>query len=62
MKTHIFRCLFQKAFLKKEAKHVEGFAKECAVVTHSKLISEDGVLKVDPSSKLEEENYCTPNF
>ena len=55
-----FPMFIPKSFLEKEAKHVEGFAKECAVVTHSKLISEDGVLKVDPSSKLEEEIIVRP--
>ena len=49
-----FPLFIPKSFLEKEAKHVEGFAKECAVVTHSKLISEDGSLTVDPDSKLEE--------
>jgi prolyl-tRNA synthetase len=55
-----FPLFIPKSFLEKEAKHVEGFAKECAVVTHSKLISEDGVLTVDPSSKLEEEIIVRP--
>ena len=55
-----FPLFIPKSFLEKEAKHVEGFAKECAVVTHSKLISEDGILKVDPSSKLEEEIIVRP--
>jgi len=55
-----FPLFIPKSFLEKEAKHVEGFAKECAVVTHSKLVSEDGVLTVDPSSKLEEEIIVRP--
>jgi prolyl-tRNA synthetase len=42
-----FPLFIPKSFLEKEAKHVEGFAKECAVVTHSKLISEEGSLTVD---------------
>jgi prolyl-tRNA synthetase len=55
-----FPLFIPKSFLEKEAKHVEGFAKECAVVTHSKLVSQDGVLTVDPSSKLEEEIIVRP--
>ena len=55
-----FPLFIPKSFLVKEAKHVEGFAKECAVVTHSKLISEDGSLTVDPDSKLEEEIIVRP--
>ena len=55
-----FPLFIPKSFLEKEAKHVEGFAKECAVVTHSKLISEDGSLTVDPDSKLEEEIIVRP--
>tara|TARA_B100000809_G_scaffold39166_1_gene34267 strand:- start:4831 stop:6291 length:1461 start_codon:yes stop_codon:yes gene_type:complete len=59
-KNAYFPLFIPKSFLEKEAKHVEGFAKECAVVTHSRLISEDGVLTVDPSSKLEEEIIVRP--
>ena len=55
-----FPLFIPKSFLEKEAKHVEGFAKECAVVTHSKLISKDGSLTVDPDSKLEEEIIVRP--
>ncbi len=55
-----FPLFIPKSFLEKEAKHVEGFAKECAVVTHSKLISEDGTLTVDPNSKLDEEIIVRP--
>ncbi len=55
-----FPLFIPKSFLSKEAQHVEGFAKECAVVTHSRLInSEDGVI-VDPESKLEEELIVRP--
>ena len=43
----------EKSFLAKEAEHVEGFAKECAVVTHSKLKVDNQKLVVDPDSKLE---------
>ena len=51
-----FPLFIPKSFLAKEAEHVEGFAKECAVVTHTRLKadSEKGVV-VDPDSKLEEE-------
>jgi prolyl-tRNA synthetase len=55
-----FPLFIPKSFLEKEAKHVEGFAKECAVVTHSKLIAEDGSLQVDPNSRLEEEIIVRP--
>ncbi len=55
-----FPLFIPKSFLSKEAQHVEGFAKECAVITHSRLInSEDGVT-VDPASKLEEELIVRP--
>ncbi|MEX0686247.1 MAG: proline--tRNA ligase [Balneolales bacterium] len=55
-----FPVFIPKSFLSREAQHVKGFAKECAVVTHSRLIdSEDGVT-VDPSSKLEEELIVRP--
>jgi len=55
-----FPLFIPKSFLSKEAQHVEGFAKECAVITHSRLInSEDGV-EVDPTSKLEEELIVRP--
>jgi len=55
-----FPLFIPKSFFEKEAKHVEGFAKECAVVTHSKLIADNGGLSVDPSSKLEEEIIVRP--
>jgi len=55
-----FPLFIPKSFLSKEAKHVEGFAKECAVITHSRLkASDDGVI-VDPESKLEEELIVRP--
>jgi len=57
-----FPLFIPKSFLSKEAKHVEGFAKECAVVTHHRLMNDpngDGVV-VDPSSKLEEELIVRP--
>tara|TARA_Y100001936_G_scaffold133325_1_gene130380 strand:- start:632 stop:2092 length:1461 start_codon:yes stop_codon:yes gene_type:complete len=55
-----FPLFIPKSFFEKEAKHVEGFAKECAVVTHSKLIAENDGLAVDPDSKLEEEIIVRP--
>jgi prolyl-tRNA synthetase len=56
-----FPLFIPKSFFNKEAKHVEGFAKECAVVTHYRLRStEDGKIEVDPSAKLEEELIVRP--
>ncbi len=57
-----FPLFIPQSFLAKEAQHVEGFAKECAVVTHSRLrVSEDGEgLELDPSSKLEENLIVRP--
>lgn len=58
-----FPLLIPKSILSKEATHIKGFAKECAVVTHTRLkISEDGkeTLVVDPDSKLEEEIIVRP--
>jgi len=57
-----FPLLVPKSYLSKEAKHVEGFAKECAVVTHYRLKtneSGDGVV-VDSDAKLEEELIIRP--
>ena len=56
-----FPLFIPKSFLAKEAEHVEGFAKECAVVTHTRLKSDDqkGVI-IDPESKLEEEIIVRP--
>ena len=57
-----FPLLIPKSFLSKEAEHVEGFAKECAVVTHYRLkTNEDktGVV-VDPAARLEEELIIRP--
>ena len=49
------------SFLEKEAAHVEGFAKECAVVTHHRLIPDgNGKLVPDPKSKLEEPLVVRP--
>jgi len=57
-----FPLLIPKSFLSKEAQHVEGFAKECAVVTHYRLKNDPngaGVV-VDPAAKLEEELIIRP--
>ena len=57
-----FPLFIPKSYLSKEADHVEGFAKECAVVTHYRLKNSDdgkGVV-VDPEAKLEEELIVRP--
>jgi len=57
-----FPLLIPKSFMSREADHVEGFAKECAVVTHYRLKNADdgsGVV-VDPAAKLEEELIIRP--
>lgn len=57
-----FPLFIPKSFLSKEADHVEGFAKECAVVTHYRLMNNpngSGVV-IDPSAKLEEELIVRP--
>lgn len=57
-----FPLFIPKSFLSKEAEHVEGFAKECAVVTHHRLMNDPngkGVI-VDPTAKLEEELIIRP--
>ena len=57
-----FPLFIPKSFLSKEAEHVEGFAKECAVVTHHRLMNDPngkGVV-VDPTAKLEEELIVRP--
>ncbi len=57
-----FPLFIPKSFLSREAEHVEGFAKECAVVTHHRLkANPDGSgLIVDPEAKLEEELIVRP--
>ena len=57
-----FPLLIPKSFFSREAEHVKGFAKECAVVTHYRLrASEDGnSVEVDPSARLEEELIIRP--
>jgi prolyl-tRNA synthetase len=57
-----FPLFIPKSFLSKEAQHVEGFAKECAVVTHHRLMNDpngNGII-VDPEAKLEEELIVRP--
>jgi prolyl-tRNA synthetase len=57
-----FPLFIPKSFLSREAAHVEGFAKECAVVTHYRLKNDPngGGLIVDPDAKLEEELIIRP--
>lgn len=57
-----FPLFIPKSFLSREAQHVEGFAKECAVITHHRLMNDpdgNGVV-VDPSARLEEELVVRP--
>ena len=57
-----FPLLIPKSFLSREAEHVKGFAKECAVLTHYRLkATDDGnAVEVDPNAKLEEELIIRP--
>ena len=57
-----FPLFIPKSFLSKEAAHVEGFAKECAVVTHYRLKNDPngGGVIVDPEARLEEELIVRP--
>lgn len=57
-----FPLFIPKSFFSREAEHVEGFAKECAVVTHYRLKTDEanGGLTVDPEAKLEEELIVRP--
>jgi prolyl-tRNA synthetase len=57
-----FPLFIPKSFFSKEASHVEGFAKECAVVTHYRLKNDEvnGGIIVDPDAKLEEELIIRP--
>ena len=62
VKNAYFPLLIPKSFLSREAEHVEGFAKECAVVTHHRLMNDpegNGVV-VDPKARLEEELIIRP--
>lgn len=57
-----FPLFIPKSYFEKEAEHVEGFAKECAVVTHHRLRAKSGGkgLEPDPTAKLEEELIVRP--
>ncbi len=56
-----FPLLIPQSYITREAEHVEGFAKEMALVTHTRLIAgEDGALVPDPASKLEEPLVIRP--
>lgn len=56
-----FPLFIPKSYFSKEASHVDGFAKECAVVTHYRLrTAADGSIEVDPDAKLEEELIVRP--
>lgn len=58
-----FPLLIPQSFLSKEAEHVDGFAKECAVVTHHRLTSDNserGGLMADPEAKLEDPLIIRP--
>jgi prolyl-tRNA synthetase len=55
-----FPLFIPMSFIAKEAEHVEGFAKEMAVVTHHRLMNKDGKLVVDPDAKLEEPLIVRP--
>ncbi len=56
-----FPLFIPKSYFSKEASHVDGFAKECAVVTHYRLkTSDDGSIVVDEKAKLEEELIVRP--
>ncbi len=60
-KNAYFPLLIPKSFFNKEASHVDGFAKECAVVTHYRLKNNNkGEIVVDPEAKLEEELIIRP--
>ncbi|MFT5144592.1 MAG: prolyl-tRNA synthetase [Rhodothermales bacterium] len=59
-KNAYFPIFIPQSFLAREAAHVEGFAKECAVVTHSRLMIDGDDLVVDPASKLEENLIVRP--
>jgi prolyl-tRNA synthetase len=60
-KNAYFPLFIPKSFLEKEAEHVEGFAKECAVVTHHRLVAgKDGGLIPDPEARLEEPLIVRP--
>src|SRR6266481_8383392 len=55
-----FPLFIPKSFFQKEEQMAEGFAKECAVVTHYRLRSRDGKIEIDPDARLEEELIIRP--
>ena len=61
-KNAYFPLFIPKSYLSKEADHVDGFAKECAVVTHYRLKSDEetGGVVIDPQAKLDEELIIRP--
>merc|ERR1719387_262783 len=61
-KNAYFPLFIPVSFLSKEAEHVEGFAKECAVVTHHRLraTAEGGAVEPDPGAELEEPLVVRP--
>jgi prolyl-tRNA synthetase len=59
-KNAYFPLFIPKSFLTKEAEHVDGFAKECAVVTHHRLMATPDGVVVDPEAKLPEELIVRP--
>jgi len=58
--SYYFPLLIPLSFIAKEAEHVEGFAKEMAVVTHHRLKAIDGKLQPDPAAELEEPYIIRP--
>ncbi len=59
-KNAYFPLFIPKSYLSKEAEHIEGFAKECAVVTHHRLKATENGVEVDPDAKLPEELIVRP--
>ena len=57
-----FPLFIPKSFLAKEAEHVEGFAKECAVVTHYRLKESDGDLIVTTAHSLAKPSTCSASL
>ena len=55
-----FPMFIPQSYLSKESEHIHGFAKECAIVTHTKLKNNDGDIIIDSNSKLEEPYIIRP--
>ena len=55
-----FPMFIPQSYLSKESEHIQGFAKECAVVTHTKLKTDNGGIILDSNSKLEEPYIIRP--